>query len=81
MSLLQNNEPVESAQRLFDYQSECHCSKTKLYTYPYAELFDYQSECRCSKTRYGLVRVDCEFDYQSECHCSKTGFKVNISDV
>ena len=35
---------------LFDYQSECHCSKTgspgSRRTWP----FDYQSECHCSKT-------------------------------
>ena len=36
----------------FDYQSECHCSKTKAsYRLPRFR-FDYQSECHCSKTRF-----------------------------
>ena len=34
----------------FDYQSECHCSKTLQRQRTKSALFDYQSECHCSKT-------------------------------
>ena len=34
----------------FDYQSECHCSKTPLMEALAYNPFDYQSECHCSKT-------------------------------
>ena len=34
----------------FDYQSECHCSKTRWDTCRTSRQFDYQSECHCSKT-------------------------------
>ena len=35
---------------MFDYQSECHCSKTVVMDAVVNFLFDYQSECHCSKT-------------------------------
>ena len=35
---------------LFDYQSECHCSKTAHRVRRPGQQFDYQSECHCSKT-------------------------------
>ena len=35
----------------FDYQSECHCSKTCSRGRRGGCPFDYQSECHCSKTR------------------------------
>ena len=35
----------------FDYQSECHCSKTVTDNGTAEEWFDYQSECHCSKTQ------------------------------
>ena len=35
---------------VFDYQSECHCSKTHAEHVAGVEQFDYQSECHCSKT-------------------------------
>ena len=42
----------------FDYQSECHCSKTDSTADYYRDEFDYQSECHCSKTvPYAQVRV------------------------
>ena len=34
----------------FDYQSECHCSKTAHALPNSRARFDYQSECHCSKT-------------------------------
>ena len=34
----------------FDYQSECHCSKTAASCSSVSARFDYQSECHCSKT-------------------------------
>ena len=57
---------------MFDYQSECHCSKTFQWSGIRRCLFDYQSECHCSKTRQRLYKDAFRFDYQSECHCSKT---------
>ena len=72
MSLLQNQATGDAAQAKFDYQSECHCSKTRDMDEDRRVLFDYQSECHCSKTvvlAFGAGRL---FDYQSECHCSKT---------
>ena len=56
----------------FDYQSECHCSKTGLWLLTILEVFDYQSECHCSKTHHCPDKHTRAFDYQSECHCSKT---------
>ncbi len=35
---------------LFEYQSECHCSKTQSANVSTYSLFEYQSECHCSKT-------------------------------
>ena len=57
---------------VFDYQSECHCSKTLGGIYAKGEGFDYQSECHCSKTGIVVCLIISSFDYQSECHCSKT---------
>ena len=37
-------------ERRFDYQSECHCSKTCRACRSRRFEFDYQSECHCSKT-------------------------------
>ena len=37
-------------EKTFDYQSECHCSKTPSVCQIRDGLFDYQSECHCSKT-------------------------------
>ena len=59
-------------QSQFDYQSECHCSKTRLCAVPWGRAFDYQSECHCSKTAAEGHEGPEQFDYQSECHCSKT---------
>ena len=42
----------QGAGRLFDYQSECHCSKTRIAIRSTRQTFDYQSECHCSKTNY-----------------------------
>ena len=56
----------------FDYQSECHCSKTGFAHLLEVFLFDYQSECHCSKTLGCRAWSWSRFDYQSECHCSKT---------
>ena len=56
----------------FDYQSECHCSKTNNKSHAVLAEFDYQSECHCSKTAKCSERNFAKFDYQSECHCSKT---------
>ena len=56
----------------FDYQSECHCSKTSHDVEHALGEFDYQSECHCSKTTWGIWSACPGFDYQSECHCSKT---------
>ena len=56
----------------FDYQSECHCSKTTSRDLLRVEAFDYQSECHCSKTFLAFMPILSTFDYQSECHCSKT---------
>ena len=61
-----------NTQRTFDYQSECHCSKTKADTAVQEVTFDYQSECHCSKTVWHGGYSTRRFDYQSECHCSKT---------
>ena len=41
---------VEYCELLFDYQSECHCSKTTTPHRSRMTRFDYQSECHCSKT-------------------------------
>ena len=57
---------------MFDYQSECHCSKTDRKAKAMVYKFDYQSECHCSKTIDGKRVSTLLFDYQSECHCSKT---------
>ncbi len=56
----------------FDYQSECHCSKTNHWENVSLRTFDYQSECHCSKTFTCGFPSGLWFDYQSECHCSKT---------
>ena len=72
MPLLQNNTPQLSSSMRFDYQSECHCSKTPRIRHRLRLQFDYQSECHCSKTRGGGCDAVVGFDYQSECHCSKT---------
>ena len=37
-------------EKTFDYQSECHCSKTLRSPFRRLSMFDYQSECHCSKT-------------------------------
>ena len=58
--------------RSFDYQSECHCSKTVNPVITGSTEFDYQSECHCSKTNLKILLAAIWFDYQSECHCSKT---------
>ena len=59
-------------QQRFEYQSECHCSKTGATTTSGGRRFEYQSECHCSKTqRLAHLGLDA-FEYQSECHCSKT---------
>ena len=39
---------------MFDYQSECHCSKTDGHAIRLSREFDYQSECHCSKTAVGF---------------------------
>ena len=39
------------ARTRFDYQSKCHCSKTKRQRQKKHAVFDYQSKCHCSKTR------------------------------
>ena len=72
MSLLQNPYILRSRLKKFDYQSECHCSKTSVTSWKNPATFDYQSECHCSKTEHYHVDVLQLFDYQSECHCSKT---------
>ena len=72
MSLLQNLTSNIISSNGFDYQSECHCSKTDLDGGTQGEEFDYQSECHCSKTVLGHGLQHLAFDYQSECHCSKT---------
>ena len=40
----------EWERKAFDYQSECHCSKTPGWQSVAGNEFDYQSECHCSKT-------------------------------
>ena len=72
MSLLQNDVVALDASGRFDYQSECHCSKTSSQVTYRLFGFDYQSECHCSKTAAARDRRFYQFDYQSECHCSKT---------
>ena len=63
----------------FDYQSECHCSKTNHRPIEQRARFDYQSECHCSKTMTQTYTNGTEFDYQSECHCSKTERNGNVA--
>ena len=41
---------------LFDYQSECHCSKTVTKLTDTLKVFDYQSECHCSKTVIPIIQ-------------------------
>ena len=65
----------------FDYQSECHCSKTRYWLCCRQDQFDYQSECHCSKTNRSHRWCACWFDYQSECHCSKTNCLFNSSMI
>ena len=60
----------------FDYQSERHCSKTKVSACTPKSSFDYQSERHCSKTRRQHHRRSAQFDYQSERHCSKTNSPI-----
>ena len=72
MSLLQNGWARICQVLEFDYQSECHCSKTPTACPSGGVLFDYQSECHCSKTTSPSPSLRGRFDYQSECHCSKT---------
>ena len=72
MSLLQNVNREGSSNGQFDYQSECHCSKTQFIPSIRWRRFDYQSECHCSKTVPFPFLCLALFDYQSECHCSKT---------
>ena len=50
MPLLQNKRDAELLGLEFDYQSECHCSKTPNRCPWCIVPFDYQSECHCSKT-------------------------------
>ena len=47
---------AKAARTAFDYQSECHCSKTLIAHMRDGNQFDYQSECHCSKT-FVLFRV------------------------
>ena len=47
----ENQAAVEEVDyKAFDYQSECHCSKTDSSAIIPVGKFDYQSECHCSKT-------------------------------
>ena len=72
MSLPKTSADIGRLRIEFDYQSECHCSKT-MNEYNYGVgAFDYQSECHCSKTVFSRCSAVMAFDYQSECHCSKT---------
>ena len=41
--------------RAFDYQSGCHCAKTKTIADVGSESFDYQSGCHCAKTNAWCV--------------------------
>ena len=44
----------------FDYQSECHCSKTAMKYFDDRYGFDYQSECHCSKTSLSVLPFQAE---------------------
>ena len=66
---------------VFDYQSVCHCSKTKHRQRQLLSQFDYQSVCHCSKTLTCAALTCASFDYQSVCHCSKTvGAKSSLQE-
>ncbi|MDD6785947.1 MAG: hypothetical protein PUD81_06820, partial [Eggerthellales bacterium] len=57
---------------MFDYQSECHCSKTSAVPImPPISLITSQN-ATAPKHEEHTIAYGYEFDYQSECHCSKT---------
>ena len=60
----------------FDYQSECHCSKTVGLVVWKLAKFDYQSECHCSKTHCAIGRLNCIVELCGFCPELDVGFPL-----